>query len=41
MARPSQPGLTESEFEVMTVLWERAPLKVAEILERIECWQNF
>jgi BlaI family penicillinase repressor len=35
MSRPLQPGLTENEFEVMKILWEGAPLKVAEILERI------
>lgn len=35
MARPQQPGLTENELEVMKILWEDAPLKVAEILERI------
>jgi predicted transcriptional regulator len=35
MARPRQPGLTENELEVMKVLWEGAPLKVAEMLERI------
>lgn len=36
MARPKQPGLTENELDVMKVLWTEAPLKVAEILERIE-----
>lgn len=35
MARPRQPGLTENELEVMKVLWEEAPLKVSDILERI------
>ena len=35
MARPKQPGLTENELDVMKVLWADAPLKVAEILERI------
>jgi BlaI family penicillinase repressor len=36
MARPKQPGLTENELDVMKVLWTKAPLKVAEILERVE-----
>ena len=35
MARPKQPGLTENELDVMKVLWNEAPLKVADILERI------
>lgn len=35
MARPTQPGLTENELEIMQVLWQMAPLKVGEILERI------
>ncbi|MBA3661964.1 MAG: BlaI/MecI/CopY family transcriptional regulator [Gammaproteobacteria bacterium] len=33
MPRPRQPGLTENELEVMYVLWERAPLKVSDILD--------
>ena len=33
MPRPRQPGLTENELEVMRVLWERAPLKVSDILD--------
>lgn len=36
MARPKQPGLTEYELDVMKVLWEESPLKVAEILRRLE-----
>lgn len=36
MARPKQPGLTENELDVMKVLWKEAPLKVAEILERLK-----
>lgn len=35
MARPSQPGLTENELEVMNILWESSPLKVGDILEHI------
>lgn len=35
MARPQQPGLTENELDVMKVLWREAPLKVAEILQRL------
>ena len=35
MARPSQPGLTENELDVMKVLWKEAPLKVSEILEKL------
>ncbi len=35
MARPQQPGLTENELEVMNVLWNESPLKVGEILERL------
>ena len=35
MARPKQPGLTENELDVMKVLWEEAPLKIGEILERL------
>ncbi|MBO9665391.1 MAG: BlaI/MecI/CopY family transcriptional regulator [Bdellovibrio sp.] len=35
MPRPRQPGLTENELEVMKILWETAPLKVADILENI------
>ena len=36
MARPKQPGLTENELDVMKVLWDQSPLKVAEILPRLE-----
>lgn len=36
MARPKQPGLTENELDVMKVLWSEAPLKVADILERLK-----
>lgn len=36
MARPKQPGLTENELDVMKVLWDQSPLKVAEILARLE-----
>lgn len=36
MARPRQPGLTENELDVMQVLWNESPLKVAEILERLK-----
>lgn len=35
MSRPRQPGLTENELEVMRVLWAQAPLKVSDILDRI------
>lgn len=36
MARPKQPGLTENELDVMKALWNESPLKVAEILDRLE-----
>lgn len=36
MPRPRQPGMTENELEVMKVLWQEAPLKVADILEKIQ-----
>lgn len=36
MTRPRQPGLTENELDVMKVLWKEGPLKVAEILQRLE-----
>ncbi len=36
MARPTQPGLTENELEVMKVLWKEHPLKVASILEALD-----
>ena len=36
MPRPKQPGLTENELDVMHVLWIQAPLKVAEILEKLK-----
>jgi len=36
MPRPKQPGLTENELGVMQVLWEKAPLKISEILERLK-----
>jgi len=36
MARPQQPGLTENELDVMQALWAHAPLKVAELLERLK-----
>jgi BlaI family penicillinase repressor len=35
MPRPKSSGLTENEMEVMKILWEESPLKVAEILERV------
>ncbi|MCB0411037.1 MAG: BlaI/MecI/CopY family transcriptional regulator, partial [Bdellovibrionales bacterium] len=36
MARPKQPGLTENEIEVMKILWEEHPLKVADILDALD-----
>lgn len=36
MTRPRQPGLTDNELDVMKVLWKEGPLKVAEILQRLE-----
>lgn len=36
MPRPRQPGLTENELEIMQILWQRAPLTVAELLEKIK-----
>ena len=33
MPRPTQPGLTENELEVMQILWAKAPLKVSDILD--------
>lgn len=36
MPRPKQSGLTENELLVMKVLWEDSPLKVSEILYRIQ-----
>ena len=35
MARPSSPQLTEHELAIMKILWQQAPLSVAEILERL------
>jgi BlaI family transcriptional regulator, penicillinase repressor len=35
MARPKQPGLTENELDVMKALWADSPLKVSELLERL------
>jgi BlaI family penicillinase repressor len=34
MARPGNKGLTDYELTVIKLLWEEAPLSVAEILER-------
>jgi predicted transcriptional regulator len=36
MVRPKQSGLTDNEYKVMRVLWKSSPLKVQEILERID-----
>ena len=36
MARPHVRGLTENELEIMQVLWEQAPLSIADILERLQ-----
>lgn len=37
------PRISESEWEVMTVLWERSPLTANEIVEVVSqraCWQR-
>lgn len=36
MPRPRQPGLTENELEVMQILWTQAPIKIADMLERLQ-----
>ncbi len=35
MARPHARALTETELEIMQVLWEESPLPIAGILERL------
>jgi len=35
MVRPSQPGLTENELEVIKLLWVSAPLTVAQIRSKL------
>lgn len=36
MPRPRQPGLTENELEVMSILWKNAPIKVSDILNSLQ-----
>jgi predicted transcriptional regulator len=36
MARPKTRGLTENELVLMRILWEKAPLTVADIVDKIE-----
>lgn len=35
MVRPKSSSMTDYELEIMNILWEEAPLKVAEVLERL------
>lgn len=36
MPRPRQPGLTENEFDVMKILWKKAPLTITDILDCLQ-----
>ena len=36
MARPKNNNLTDTELEIMRILWNDSPLKVAEVLEKIQ-----
>lgn len=36
MARPHARGLTENELEIMQILWEKSPMSIADILDKLK-----
>lgn len=36
MARPKSEILTDNEFQIMSVLWKKSPLSVAEVLSKLK-----